>query len=898
MQLHPDDRHYTTFITQWGRYRYLVGPQGYAATGDAYTRRLDEIVGTVPDKVKCIDDVCLWKPNIYESFFQAVDWLDLCGRNGVTLNPPKFVFAADEVDFAGFNITLDSVKPCEKYLRAIYEFPTPKNIADVRSWFGLLNQVAYAFAIAPRMQPFRHLLKTSTFSWSPELQSIFEESKAAVVQEIEEGVKIFDKLKSTCLATDWSKEGIGFWLFQKHCKCVEISLLCCYTGWKVSLVGSRFTHPAESRYAPIEGEALAVVYALDKARFFVQGCPKLIVATDHKPLLRVFNDRSLDIPNPRLRNLKEKTLRYRFAMHHVPGAKNRAPDALSRHPSGPTTPERLNLPEDVDACNIDQDLTSVLAAIRCNDEEVQEDGVDQELLTTAVCAIQSNLRSVTWDMIRKETASDLHMIELSAIIESGFPSTRDAVPLQLREYFQFRDSLYILDGVVMYNNRTVIPKTFREEITTIIHLAHQGTTSMTSRVESSVFWPGITADIASARERCYDCNKNAPSQPSAPPHPPTVPMYPFQCVCADFFSYIGNHYLVIVDRYSNWPIVERSTEGAQGLIKSLKRTFATFGISEELASDGGPEFVAHCTTKFLTNWGIHHRLSSVAFPHSNCRAEIAVKTVKRMLESNTGRSGSLDTDALQAAMLQYRNTPDPVTKMSPAMCVFGRSIRDFVPVSPGQYAPHPEWREMLDNREEVLRERHDRAGERWKEHTKQLLPLKVGDHVRLQNQTGPHPNKWDRTGCVVEVRQHDQYVIRVDGSGRQTLRNRKFLRAYTPQMPISRRIEITDDLRYLPQQQPSSPTIAPSTTVLPQLTPTVRREPETTSNNNDGDLPIDTNMDNSLTVPEPVENAPARDDHATTTIATKKLPLALRRLASFNKDGRIGLTLQNSQDES
>ncbi len=73
-------------------------------------------------------------------------------------------------------------------------------------------------------------------------------------------------------------------------------------------MGSRFTHAAESRYAPVEGEALAVAYALDKARHFVLGCKNLTIAVDYKPLLKIFDDRSMDnISNTRLRNLKEKT---------------------------------------------------------------------------------------------------------------------------------------------------------------------------------------------------------------------------------------------------------------------------------------------------------------------------------------------------------------------------------------------------------------------------------------------------------------------------------------------------------------------------------------------------------------------------------------------------------------
>ena len=170
-------------------------------------------------------------------------------------------------------------------------------------------------------------------------------------------------------------------------------------------------------------------------------------------------------------------------------------------------------------------------------------------------------------------------------------------------------------------------------------------------------------------------------------HPPISPAYPFQCVCADFFHNGRVYYLVVVDRYSNWPIVEVATSGTQGLISCLRLVFVTYGISNELTSDGGPEFTATVTCQFLKDWGVSHRLSSVTFPHSNCRAEVGMKTVKRILMNNTGPRGSLDTDAFQWAMLQYRNTPDCETKLSPAECVFGRPIRDLIPIHPGRYTP-------------------------------------------------------------------------------------------------------------------------------------------------------------------------------------------------------------------
>ncbi|VDH96397.1 Hypothetical predicted protein, partial [Mytilus galloprovincialis] len=67
---------------------------------------------------------------------------------------------------------------------------------------------------------------------------------------------------------------------------------------------------------------------------------------------------------------------------------------------------------------------------------------------------------------------------------------------------------------------------------------------------------------------------------------------------------------------------------------------------------------------------------------SNCRAKVGVKNVKRMIDDNICSKGDLDTDAFQRTMLQYRNTPDRDTKLSPAMCLFGHPIRNFIPIPP------------------------------------------------------------------------------------------------------------------------------------------------------------------------------------------------------------------------
>ena len=294
------------------------------------------------------------------------------------------------------------------------------------------------------------------------------------------------------------------------------------------------------------------------------------------------------------------------------------------------------------------------------------------------------IESVSWDDIRTATASDPSMMQLLNTVDS-FPAVKNDLPAELRPFYQYSSHLSSFDEVVLYYDQIVIPKSLRPQVLDSLHSAHQGVSQMCSRAESSFFWPGMTPEITLMRDICSDCNRMAPFQPSASPTPPIQPVYPFQAIVAHYFSFRGHYYL-----YSNWPIVEETANGANGLVQALRRVFVTYGIAEELSSDGGPEFTASKTEYFLKAWRVNHRLSSVAFPHSNCRAEVGVKTVKRMLENNTDASGSQNTDAFQRAMLQYRNTPDRDTSLSPAMCLFGRPIRDCrarrkrLPDRPGQ----------------------------------------------------------------------------------------------------------------------------------------------------------------------------------------------------------------------
>ena len=242
--LDDESKPLTTFITEWGRYRYRRLPQGFLASGDAYTRRYDDLIKDVPNKVKCVDDVLMWDDDIKSAYFHTFDYLVLCEKNGITINKDKFQFAQDVTDFAGLKITSDGIRPSDKLLKAIRDFPTPKDITGARSWFGIVNQIAWAYSNASIMQPFRDLVKpNSKFYWDSTLQNLFEESKHQLIASATEGIKSFDKSRNTGLQTDWCREGIGYLLLKQHCNCTSDKVpLCCKDGWKLVMAGSRFTN--------------------------------------------------------------------------------------------------------------------------------------------------------------------------------------------------------------------------------------------------------------------------------------------------------------------------------------------------------------------------------------------------------------------------------------------------------------------------------------------------------------------------------------------------------------------------------------------------------------------------------------------------------------------------------
>ena len=251
-------------------------------------------------------------------------------------------------------------------------------------------------------------------------------------------------------------------------------------------------------YKPIEGEALALVYGLKRSRMFVLGCPHVFVVTDHRPLVKIFGDKELEkIDNPRVFDLKEKTLMFNFEVMYREGPSNKAADALSRYPATETSSTTSM------AC-----IQLVHQSIRepcTNEDRVDAEQLDDGIEATVAASLTSlaeGVRAVTIENVKEATSKDEELKNLARYIVEGFPEKRSELPPNLQGYWNVREDLSVFESVILYKRRIVIPKILRREVVEILHSAHQCPTGMNSRASTAVYWPGMHNDISNARDKC------------------------------------------------------------------------------------------------------------------------------------------------------------------------------------------------------------------------------------------------------------------------------------------------------------------------------------------------------------------------------------------------------------
>ena len=161
--LDKESQDLTTFITPFGRFKFLRAPYGISSISEHYNRRMDEAFAGLRGFRRVVDDIVIYDQNRAEHGPHVRQFLQQCAEKNITLNLSKWKFAQPTVEFARFILTPSGYKIDPSITRAIAEFPTPANRTDLRSFIGLVNQLcASTPTIATLLAPLRPLLSTKT----------------------------------------------------------------------------------------------------------------------------------------------------------------------------------------------------------------------------------------------------------------------------------------------------------------------------------------------------------------------------------------------------------------------------------------------------------------------------------------------------------------------------------------------------------------------------------------------------------------------------------------------------------------------------------------------------------------------------------------------------------------
>ncbi|XP_046375452.1 uncharacterized protein LOC124148415 [Haliotis rufescens] len=224
---------------------------------------------------------------------------------------------------------------------------------------------------------------------------------------------------------------------------------------------SRAMTTAETHYAQIEKEALAMCFGAERFHQYVYG-RKFLAETDHKPLIPIFKKALNDCP-PRIQRFRLRMQKYDMEVMYTPCREMYAADTLSR-----------NFPSD-------QSPTSTTEA------DVQM-YVDSILSTVQVSTDR-------FAQIRAESNIDPEMTALKAIILTGWPNEHSQCPRNLDDFWNYRDELSCIDGVVFKGNRIVVPKGMRKLMLQKIHAGHLGQEKCKQRAREVLFWPRMNHDV-------------------------------------------------------------------------------------------------------------------------------------------------------------------------------------------------------------------------------------------------------------------------------------------------------------------------------------------------------------------------------------------------------------------
>ena len=273
--LDESSSHLTTFQTPFGRYRWKRMPFGICSAPEVFQRKMHELIKGLPGVEVVADDFAVVgfgsteeeaTPN-HNAHLEA--FLQRCEERNVKLNPDDVKLRRREVPFIGHIATRKGLSVDPDKVRAIAEMPQPQDVAAIQRFLGLIQYLSkFLPQLSDMTKPLRDLtLKDSDWAWEPHHQEAFLALKKAVAST--PVLRYYNLKEEVTIQCDASQSGLGAALLQN--------------GQPVAYA-SRALTSAETRYAQIEKELLAIVFACEHFDVYIYDREAVNVETDHKPL--------------------------------------------------------------------------------------------------------------------------------------------------------------------------------------------------------------------------------------------------------------------------------------------------------------------------------------------------------------------------------------------------------------------------------------------------------------------------------------------------------------------------------------------------------------------------------------------------------------------------------------
>lgn len=712
IELDDDSADLCTFGTPFGRYKFLRLPYGINCASEVFHSKIRQLLEDLDGVDSFIDDVIIWGRTKEEHDERLIRLLDRAREVGIKFNRDKCEFCVEQVTYLGHVFSEKGMQIDTNKIKAIMDMPEPRDRPSLERFLGMINYLSKFIPNYSQMAgPLRGLLKKGNeWVWDSVHQTAVHKLKQAVCSA--PVLALYSSERPVVITVDASSTAIGAALLQDG-RPVEFSSLT--------------MTDTQKRYAQIEKEMLAIVFAMEKYHQYVYGKQDVIVETDHKPLEALFK-KSLDAVPVRLQRMMLRVQRYEFTVVYKPGKYMYVADALSRA----ALPELMH---DRVTCEVEDQACFLIANTPFSDSKLT--------------------------LVREATQRDQECELIRHYILAGWPRYKKDLHDIVKKHWSYKEELQLIDGVIFKNHLVYIPRELRGEMISRVHEGHLGIDRCKRRARDVMFWNGMSRDVEQTVRACATCAEHAARNVKEPMIPHSIPDSPWRKVGADLFFCDQKNFLIIVDYFSNYiEITALRNIGSRVVIEAMKDQFARHGIPMELITDNGPAFRSREFKKFAEDWCFTHTTSSPNYPQSNGLSERAVRTVKGIIK----KSLCTGTD-YYLGLLNFRSTPrDGIS--SPSQLLMGRRLNTRLPVHTERLKPERNNKRDFENivTKRVL------SKKQYDMHARELPALKPGQKVIVTDD-----DKRRRHMQVQAPAPQPRSYFLTDSSGRRYRRNRRHI---------------------------------------------------------------------------------------------------------------------------